>query len=33
MDKELRILMLEDVADDAELIERELRKWRLTFLH
>ena len=31
MDKELRILMLEDVAADAELTERELRKWGLAF--
>jgi DNA-binding NtrC family response regulator len=31
MDKELRILMLEDVADDAELTERELRKGGLAF--
>jgi len=31
MDKELRILMLEDVVDDAKLTERELRKGRLAF--
>ena len=31
MDKELRILMLEDVVDDAKLTERELRKGGLAF--
>jgi signal transduction histidine kinase len=31
VDKKLRILMLEDVASDAELIERELRKAELEF--
>ncbi|MFQ5835200.1 MAG: PAS domain S-box protein [bacterium] len=31
MDKKLRILLLEDVASDAELTERELRKAKLAF--
>jgi len=31
MDKKLKILMLEDVATDAELIERELRKANIDF--
>jgi len=31
MDKKLRILLLEDVASDAELAERELRKAKLAF--
>ena len=31
MDKKLRILLLEDVASDAELIERQLRKAKLAF--
>jgi CheY-like chemotaxis protein len=31
-DKEFRILILEDVATDAELIERELRKGGITFV-
>jgi DNA-binding NtrC family response regulator len=31
MNKELRILMLEDVAADAELVERELRKGGIVF--
>ena len=31
MDKKLRILLLEDVASDAELTERELRKGKLAF--
>jgi len=31
MDEKLRILLLEDVASDAELAERELRKAKLTF--
>ncbi len=31
MDKKLRILHLEDVASDAELTERELRKAKLAF--
>src|SRR4030065_1080770 len=32
MDKELRILMLEDILTDAELIERALRKNNISFI-